>query len=198
MRRGFGSWALVCVACSVSCSGANVNPLQGSGSDGSVEDTGNGGSDTGVVDSSGMDVMALDAGKDVVEPPKDSGPPKSSIGCGNSKCTSPDETCCRTGTFQQYVYQCTMPNGCNGGLSIVCDKRQNCESMGMPGTVCCGHYMFNGQSAVVNQVDCTQPSNCTQNNNAVVLCDPNDPTQCLQGQTCTLSTVTIPNYYFCK
>lgn len=194
--RGF--WIVVFAA---GCSGTDPNPLEGSGGgDGSVQDTGTNAVDTGTAaDSGGTDGMTtLDAGKDVVvDPPKDSGPPTSSIACGNSKCTSPNETCCRTGLPQLYNYACTMQNGC-AGMSIVCDKRQNCESMGKPGTVCCGHYMINGQTAVVNQVDCTQPQNCTQQNNAIVLCDPNDSSQCLQGQTCTLSQTTIPGYYFCK
>ncbi len=193
MRRGVVAvlWALV-----VACSGASNTGLQDpNGSDGSVQDTGSA-RDTGTADAGSSSDGAMDAGKDVVDPPKDSGPPQSKIACGNTPCTSPNEICCRTMPLVT-VYTCTMPNACTG-LAIVCDKRQNCESMGKPGTVCCGHYVINGQTAIVNQIDCTQPSSCTQQQDAIVLCDPNDSSQCLQGQTCTLSQTTIPGYYFCK
>lgn len=188
------SWVWVCLA---ACGGTDANPLFG-GSDGSVQDTGNAMDAIAAIEGGVKDAEPVDARKDVVDPPKDSGPPTSSLACGNSSCTVPPEACCRTGVLNQYSYQCTnTPQTCTG-LAIVCDKRQNCDTMGKPGSVCCGHYMFNGQSAIVNQVDCTQPANCTQQNNAIVLCDPNDSSQCLQGQTCVLSQTTIPGYYFCK
>lgn len=155
--------------------------------------------DTGAADSGGKTDASgeMDAGKDVIEPPKDSGPPTSTIHCGNASCTSPQETCCRSFGTQ---YQCTAQNACGGlnTLSILCEKRQNCESLGMPGTVCCAHYTWNGQSGIADKISCTQLANCNQQTSSIVLCDPNDPSQCLQNQTCTLSQVTIPGYYFCK
>jgi hypothetical protein len=189
-------WRGIGVCLVLGCSGAQNTGLQGPGSDASSnEDTGIA-SDTGAADTSKPDGKSdMDAGMDVVQPPIDSGPATSTIHCGNSSCTSPNETCCR----QQNNFNCTGQNGCGGGLSILCEKRQNCESLGLPGTVCCGHYSLNQlNQAIVDKIACTAPANCTQQLSSVVLCDPNDPSQCLQGQTCTLSTISIPGYYFCK
>jgi hypothetical protein len=177
------------------CSGAEDTSLigGGGGKDGGSADTGSQG------DSSVMDVQPP---KDVqvqdVQPPPDSGPPgKTSLYCGgNVTCTAPTEECCRQGFFQ-YTYACEMPGQCVG-MSIPCDRAQNCASLGMPGTVCCGHYSQQGMQTLVDAVSCKPAGQCTMQQQSVVLCDPNDPNACTGGLKCQLSQVSIPGYYICR
>jgi hypothetical protein len=111
------------------------------------------------------------------------------VACGMTKCAVPKEECCRTDASNGYAYMCT--GLICAGLAIPCDDSRDC--INMPNTVCCGHYV----NAIINKVECTAAANCTQLQSGVVLCDPNDQNSCPTG-TCTLSTMTLPGYYFCK
>lgn len=180
------------------CGGAGDTSLIGDGN--------NAGSDASVQDvTAQQDSQAKDTGttKDVVDDVPiitmpDAGPPKSQVSCGNAgPCTVPDQKCCRTGNFN-FQYNCqSAKDGCQG-LAIPCDKAQNCESLGHPNEVCCGHYQAQGQQTFVDQIQCRPENQCTQMNQSIILCDPNAMSPCPNFMQCTQSQFTIPTYYFCK
>lgn len=185
-EAGLAEGALLCVG----CGGADDTSLFGAGSDG-------GG--TQWQDSTPGDVAPP---KDVqpaedVQPPPDSGPGKTPIHCGMGPSgTAPDEECCRQGAFQ-YTYACEVPGNCIG-LSIPCDRAQNCASLGLPGTVCCGHYSAQSQQVYVDQVECKAAGQCTQQQSSVILCDPQDPNACPNPLTCQQSQVSMQGYFICR
>lgn len=185
-------WVAESILLGVGCGGAQDTSLFGSGRDA-------GGSDASSQDSSLQDATPpkdVQAPQDV-QPPPDSGPGKTQVHCGaNLSCTVPDEECCRQGAFQ-YNYACETPGSCIG-LSIPCDRAQNCASLGFPGAVCCGHYSQQGRYVLVDQVQCTAAGQCTQQQSSTILCDPQDPNACPNPLTCQQSQVSIQGYFICR
>jgi len=181
------STALVCA-----CGGATDNPFLDSGNPTDSSMSG----DSSVQDGAN-DTMKPDADANIPDVPIDTGPEKSSLYCGQAlMCSVPKEQCCRTGDFN-YQYQCQASGSQCNGLTIPCDKAKNCESLGMPNTVCCAHYVPNGQTTTVDMVSCKPVGQCTNMNASIILCDPNNVNSCPIG-TCTQSMITIPGYWFCK
>jgi len=197
MRRALGTFAAAALGAFtlVGCSGAEDTNLIGSGGGSDSGSPVDGGvpSDSSITDTNPpKDVQPAD-----VQPPDSGPPPKTPIYCGQSlTCSAPDQECCRQGFFQ-YTYACEMPGQCVG-MAIPCDRAQNCASLGMPGTVCCGHYSQQGMQTLVDSVECKPAGQCTQMQSSVIMCDPSDPNACPANTKCQLSQVSIPGYYICR
>jgi hypothetical protein len=185
-RNSIGLLASLAIVLSC-CGGAEDTPLlTGGGPDASVQDAAT--KDTGARADVTSDAPGV----------RDSGPMKSMVSCGMTSCTVPDQLCCRTGLFNAYMYTCQGQSDSCSGLKIPCDKAANCDSLGFPGQVCCAHITPQGVDSIADSVSCRPAGQCNLMNSSIILCDPKAPNSCPAGMMCTLSTGTIPGYYFCK
>jgi hypothetical protein len=154
----------------------------GPGSDASFDVT----ADTAVPPDSGAgDSGASDTGSDSMNM-------DTFVLCGNMKCPTPAQGCCRTDGGNSSVNTCLSQNQSQcGGLFIRCDDSTDCPQ----GDVCCAHY--NGFN-IADKIECKAASTCNAQNTSTIVCDPNDPKSCPNGGMCTFSTITLPGYFICK
>lgn len=141
------------------------------------------------------------SGLDVVIAPDVSPPPTIAIRCGpdpKKLCAQPSICCRRTLDAGGYTQTCESPQTCplggpNGAVPITCDGPSACKS----NEVCCAYYA--SVIAPLNQIKCTT-TKCDNYTTEQRMCgtDGGPPSACLQGDTCSASTGSLPGYYFCN
>jgi hypothetical protein len=129
---------------------------------------------------------------------KDSGPPSTtSIPCGKKTCDPTSKVCCVTmDNNGDQTFTCESANDCDnsGGLSVPCVSAADCATAGSPvGSVCC---VTEGDQSSPPTVACVPTTSCLDPSSQAWMCDPSDPV-CPLGDTCKVSTQTIPPYSIC-
>jgi hypothetical protein len=128
---------------------------------------------------------------------KDSGPSATSIPCGKKTCDPTSNVCCVTmDNNGAQTFTCESANDCDnsGGLSVPCASAADCATAGSPvGSVCC---VTEGDQLSPPTVACVPATSCLDPSSQAWMCDPSDPV-CPPGDTCKVSTQTIPPYSIC-
>jgi hypothetical protein len=115
------------------------------------------------------------------------------IACGADSCTIGNQQCCLANVGGGAICVGLMGGGCPAGAPrLRCDDSSDCPA----NQVCCASPM--GAGVATDLARCLGANNCANMINAQVLCDPNDPTACMQGDLCSPTPLAIfPNRPFC-
>ncbi len=159
-----------------------------------------GASDSGLFGSTGGTDSGADGSKDAAahDAALDASTQSDLVHCeGTPGCKVGAEVCCRKDNGGNFSYSCTAHGSCNGGpspLEIPCDTQHDCETLKMPGTVCCVTASNQGAASVA----CVAPTECTVALGRTPMCDPMMAGSCPGGMMCKPSAMTIPGYNICQ